>query len=184
MPTTPPASLRTLDKDAKTETFEDTQVALLNAVRRFQRRYGGDMDELIAQANLLFLQAYERYDPARGSFTAYVGFYVYRQLIEGIRKTLMRRARCRPVDIDPDSLTTANDPTRLVDLMASLSPDAATIVQLILKTPPDLLLILREQRYNTTSAVKSCVREMLADAGWVSDRITNGFTEIESALQS
>lgn len=133
-----------------TENYKDVELLIYDTVHRFLDRYGAcqgerrrqEAQELIAEANLLFLEAYQRYDDSKGNFPSWVRYFIYKQLLERCRRQCMRNKRLKQRDVDLEMAIHAKERSQfdLGDFFDELSDDARAIVKLTLgsyQEPPN-----------------------------------------------
>lgn len=168
-----------------TTTYEDVEHLIRHTVRRFMRRYpcAGDFDDLVADANTIFMRAYRTYDEDNGKFTNWLGFLIYKILLEGVRRKAMRGARMKMEYAEMD-LVGAMPKERfdLDEYAHGLSEDAKTVMRLTIDAPMEVLLSITQRGRQSPVAVKASLREYLKDLGWASSRVTESFSEITKAL--
>jgi len=157
--------------EAACSTYEDSEEVIRSVVRRFVRKYGGDRDEVLGRANVLFMEAHEKYVPSRGRFLPWLRFMLWRCLHDELRKTLYRKNILNPVgseglELFPDKRSTF-DVSALLD---ELSADAACVVNLTL------------DQASGPASKHQVIIPFLREAGWTIDRIMESFDEIRRAL--
>ena len=157
------------------ETFEDVKHLILQEAKRHRRNYGGDLEELVAEGNLIFMKAYDGYDPRLGNprntgkFGRRIRFMVRTGLLDAHR-TRASRAKHR-VDADVDS---APDRKRfyLDHFLRELSPEAAALARTVV-----------EKHRKARNHNLDWVYGMLKDIGWSLKQILKAFDEIADALR-
>src|ERR1700692_2812791 len=78
-----------LERLAMTCTFEVIEKLIYDTCHRFQEKYPyyeQDIEELISEANEIFLTVYKTYDPTRASLTTWTRFKIFHGLLENMRK--------------------------------------------------------------------------------------------------
>lgn len=173
---------------AKTHTYDDVKRLIYQTVHRFYKRYGGDLQELQAQANLIFLESYESHDPEKAQFSTWLVFTLWKRLQGNLRRDLRHRELAPTVALGN---ITMPDRTHfdLDQFMDELSEDARTVASLVLDLPMDIRLSLetRKQRkgwdrQTPCENIKGALVEFLWDLGWTTQRIGESFREIGLAL--
>lgn len=173
-----------------TDAFEDHQKQIFGIVHNFIRKFGGDFDELVAEANLMFMKAFNEFDPEKSKFSTYLHTVIYNRLLD----LLYADQRHRMMSLDnetADGTTYASqvpDAHRsnfsFVDFAQGLSKDASTVLQL-LDNSPEELAVLAIGKGGHPRNWRSSIREYLADVvGWNTTRIAKSFLEIQGALNS
>lgn len=170
---------------ATTPTYPDVAKLLCQLVHRFRARYGQfadwDVDEMLADANAIYAQCCNEYDPTRG--TTFPGFLYCRcwtALFTVYRRRAWEHKRRHALPPDVTVRTPAWDRETFLD---RLSADAQTAVTLVLEPPPPVADAVaarggKETRRTLLGAVRSYLREL----GWCSARILESFREIREAL--
>lgn len=149
-------------------------------VTNFHHKNGGDRDELLAEAKLIWLKALPHYDSTRSKITTFSWIVIWRGLISYNRKVYRRHSRESVGTIDyplPDHSNSGF----LRSLLFEVSEDARIIVEMILDTPRHLGTWLNSQW--AMRQILPIVENRLHGMGWDSIRIENRFQEIREALQ-
>lgn len=163
-------------------TYEDVRPLLDVIVRQFKRKYGRDEEESLSELNVAFVEAYDKYDPDRGSFQDCVYFMGYKRLLEKERLAARRNKKLHRTDCEMGTLHSPTD-FNVVDFMDELSADAQRVVRLTLQTPRTLLEEL-EERGSNPKTFRSVLRAHLIFLGWTRDRVCETFNEIQTVLGS
>ena len=72
-----------LRKDTLTETYIDIEGYILAATWKFWNLYGGDIEDLKGQASLIFIRAFDNYNPDKGAkLESWVTFKILKGLID------------------------------------------------------------------------------------------------------
>ncbi len=171
---------------AATETFHDVQGLIYWTVSKFKEQYGGDFDDLVSEANLIFTELYSGEGRAfvqqgNRSFSSALHWLISHQLLDQLRYRAFRNNRCRVScrEILPEK-TQNNHGSWLVDLMDELSDDARTIVEIVLETPDSILRL--EMDDFKDGHPKTCIKKYMQTLGWNMSRIKRTFQEISEAL--
>lgn len=154
------------------ETHADVEPAIMAAAVTFQRRYGGDLEEIKSEAAFHYLKAYNGHVPEKGNFGPRIRFVVWNGLLDTKRTQASRHAKL-PRDWSAE-MDRFQDKVRFdVDRFVSeLSEDSAKVVQ----------LALQAHRRNL-SYTRSLLTDILTDLGWAAERIAECFGEIKDALR-
>jgi len=146
---------------------------------QFLHLYGGNFKELVSQANVACIKAWNTYDPERGTkISTWVKFVVDRELIENLRKNLAKK-RNPPISSD-NNIEQVISPYKTFDLgefLRDLSDDARTVIELLLTMPNDLAFLTRRPKQTWTVLVRELVRMK-----WTKQRISKIYKEISEAL--
>lgn len=164
---------------ASEETYQEVEMLVYDTAHKFVRRYGGEIDETIAEANAHYMAAYDTYDENKGSFSSWVRFRIWNGLMETVRKRLMRKARCAPVEIDLSLQPVSPSHFHLFEFMDELSEDSQEVVSVIIQTPG---VVFREEGGDSKSP-RDTLRTYLKKLGWGAFRITECFQEIAAVLK-
>lgn len=155
-----------------------------SVVWKFIKKYGGEFEEKRADANLSFVKVCNSFDPAKGKFSTYVAMGVWQDLLEENRR-LAQRLNKTGTWLRGDSLENVakkeQNQSFVQDLLAELSEDAKTVVQLCLETPAELAQIM-EDKGGQPRNIRSTVKQYLANMGWVASRISESFQEVSEIL--
>lgn len=169
---------------AITETFDDVQNLMFQYAHKFHKQYGGDWDEWVSEGQEIFMKAYTRYEPTKGSFVTWFAFFLQKLFMEKVRRQTMRNVRHRKVDMDLYLYVKPRKAFDLEELGRDLSDDARMVVQLMLETPNDLKLCFAEQKKNIRfrDRILNGLIQFLSDIGWQQDRVFDAFDEVSQAL--
>ena len=173
-----------LAQDIMAESFTDMNEALDKLVWKFRMRYGGEVDELRAEANLQFIYAHNKYNPESGlSYAGWVCFRVWKCLLERVRRSARQRARSKDVGMENEyDVPTRCDDIRNVILFDQFSENAKAIVDLLLDTPDDLQTLITKRggsMANARTGVRTYVQKTLA---WSKERAIETIKEIEVVI--
>lgn len=171
---------------AATDTYNEVENLIFWTAHEFRKEYGGDIDELIGEARVIYWELYSELGrpyirQKEKRFAQAVRYYIRVNLLSERRKQLYRQARGKVSIIDPEVMDAS--PQRqsnhwLVDFLDELSEDAATIVAIVLETPGFVWRIESGREDDPKKFLWSYLREL----GWTFARIDTGFEELEEAL--
>ena len=74
-------STQTLRQINLESAYEDVHMMIHKVVWKFFREYGGAFEEWEAEANYLFIIAHDSYEEAKGRFSTWVYFRIWRGLL-------------------------------------------------------------------------------------------------------
>lgn len=165
--------------------YEEVQNMVFDAAHKLTRKYGGNFDEWLSEANWHFMKAYYTYDTTVGvKFSTWL-LWSLKEVEDKFRrpgKGVKFLHRCGELD---DTIPT-KDQTPLQRAAAELSDDAIAIINLVLDTPTDIKLALLDYEGNNSVGLvpklTTCLVDFLHDIGWCSERIGETFYEIGEAL--
>ena len=191
---------RDRQQDAYAETYEDVKALIWYTVLNFNRKHGGDVEEQVSIANLMFMEALAKHDPERSSFVTYLVWKIWWRLMKDLNKQIQRQA-ARPAimqrwphkrgalqerlmdDAGVFSLNSIaerpdNPPFDVGTFLVEASEDAQQVLQMALEFEEELKQEVRLK----TRTLRSTLRDALRKLGWTMDRITESFGEIREAL--
>lgn len=163
------------------ETYHDVENLIYDLCWQFKRKFGGDINELIADANTHFMRAYQAqsFDPSKSKFSTWVSNIVWRGLL--CDHTRDRTRRVQVIASEKMDLNEAKLESKLLAAMAELTGDAATVLRLVVDMPEELAAASRA-RGGQPRNIRSALREYLAGIGWSYERVAESFDEIRSIL--
>lgn len=126
------------------EEYKNYEKLVYHTVHRFVKKYGGDSEEYIAEANVVFLNAFEKFDRTAGyRFSTYLVRSIWNRLLNVAKREMDHNRRYNTsLDSGPDGLASR----------ASLVPDsgdsgwafedlghnARTVLDLVLRAPAEI----------------------------------------------
>lgn len=159
------------------EAYKDVKPLICHTVQRFQKRYGGDREELLAEANYHFVQAYHSYRPGVGKLSGWVQYKVYRELLETVRTQARRNACISRQEVMME--TVAQKRERLLPtLLNEVSDDARAVLSLTIG--PHLHTLMKER--SSPQQKRRLLGHFLLQLGWSGRQIVDTFREIQEAL--
>jgi len=175
-----------LRKEILSETYEDMKKLIFKVSWEIKASHGGEINDLIGQANLLFIYALDEYDETESGLSTWLRRYIRAGLKNYIRSE--QRHKSRHVQISIDSIDVnlqVFDSFSLMELLDEMGEDALTIVQLLFETPNDILLTALKsgKRMNhMKSYMRRRLRNRLRQWGWTACRITKTFGEMRKVI--
>lgn len=154
------------------ETYADVAPVIRSVVVAFQRRYGGDVEELESECYLHFMKAYNNHEIDKGNFGPRIRYVLWNGLLDTKRVQAHRHAklpRDPSVEMNEIERKARFDVDRFLN---ELSEDAAKVAK----------LALQSHRRNL-SYTRSLLADILSDLGWAAERILECFGEIKDALR-
>ena len=138
------------------------------------KKYGGDFDELFSEALVLFTVACQRYEPYVGTIQNWIGFSVYKGLLE-IKRTEARRLNITGTMSD-DLRFISSEPCPFEAIWTDLSDDSQSVLTL-------LFGLEGVRAFKNKSLAKLTLRTSLrTEKGWSNDKVNDCFREIEAAF--
>ena len=177
----------TLRKDILEETYKDMEKLILKVTWKFQTRYGGEIDDLIGQANLLFILAFDEYDESKKTqLSTWLWHYINRGLWNYIKTENHKNNHISIDDEDKNINPQTSDSFSILELLDELEQDTLLIIRLFLETPNELIAsILNEgkQMNHIQGFMRRRLRNRLKQLGWTLKRVTEAFDKIKEAIQ-
>lgn len=173
-------------------TAGEAYTAVEEVVRRtayaFWRRYGGNLDDIMADANYAFMMGH-RDNLSRklpDPFHVQVRRWVWYELFDDYRQRCRRAAKCPPargVDVaaTPDPYAADTGAFCMAALCEGLTADGVFCVRLVLEPPAEVAAVATAKGGEARN-IRSTVRAHLIGLGWPRERINEAFEEVRSAL--
>lgn len=161
--------------------YEEIRTDLLRLAKAYRQRYGGDLDELLSDANLAVVIAAGKYDPAKGELKGWLRYYAWMYW-----KNYTTRAISAPHTAGGDALSLAQEDARrdARAVLQELSEDARVAALAALEPPADVLVNARLLQGETSPvSLRLAVTEYLKDMGWGASRILAAFAELREVFQ-
>ena len=176
-----------------TDVYKDHENLIYKMVIEFRKQYGGDFDELISEARLIYWELYSgngrRYirEKPNYSFASSVCFFIRQMLSDLRRKQLYRKSHSQELNTDPielDSKPGKPKTTFLVELFDELSEDSRQIVTICLANNGFVMRDDGPNRGLKKISDEDFLFTYLRNIGWRVTRIQDAFDEIKEALNS
>lgn len=189
MPTaTPTAPTNPKAPATAEEGYALVQQLIYHQVNKFQRRYGGDREELEGEAHIAFMKGHNYYTkgtrldgtPLKHDYATEIRRWVWFELFDKMRVRLRRQQSAPMVhlgDVEP-ACRVDSGPSRLV---FELGDDARMVAELVLNPPAEVDRVY-QAKGGTPRNFRSTVRTYLKVCGWDTARINDAFEEIMEAL--
>lgn len=176
----------TIERDALATTYEDSLEVIRRTVAIFHSRFSGDFEELMCEANILFMLSYDSWEEAKGNFENWLTYRIRRGLMDTLRKAQYRKACAKMEPL-------IQDPMDQMDFLPfdqeamEVSADAKLVCRLLFDTPRDLAEAIfatdvEDALDKSTGRTRFVLGQGLAKIGWTVDRISETFTEISEVL--
>lgn len=168
--------------------YEMVRDLIFYNVHKFTRMYGVEFDELIGDANELFVRGHQQYENGvtntgvviTQSYQTKIRQWVWFGLFDIMRSRLVHESREKLVPLE-DYDAPATDRFDANEFVDELSPDARLVADLVLN-PPEAMLNVINGKGGTPRNYRSTVRTHLKRLGWSNDRINDAFEEITECL--
>ncbi len=148
---------------------------------KFRAVNGGDIDELLGEASLAYVEARNNFNPERG-----VKFITYLHKIVRCRLLQLKRVkgRRREQEWDHQAHPIAGRGASLVEVIRrECSTEAKAVMELALNPPLDVVFIARTIRNEKRpKTLRQAIRLHLEELGWSLGQVFKAFTEIQEAL--
>lgn len=162
--------------DQITESFADVENLINDLAWRFVRKYGGEFEEVQAQARLIYCWAFKHYKPDKSRLTTWVHIKVWNGLKTYARRHATKHGRTFPADFDLGLVPKKERSFDLRELLFEVSEDAALILNVLFE---------RNQKGELPKNhmhAQQVLRKAMLDEGWMPGRIDKCFREIRRAL--
>ena len=173
----------TLREEILTETYGDMQKLIFGIVWKFWRIYGGDLDDLTGQANLIFITAFDSYDPSKSKLTTWLTTKIKWGLLDYMKEGNVYESHVSIDDEFVEIYPVVKEDISVIELLDEMDQDAHTILQLFLDIPRDIMVnILNEHcRVKDVQAnLRNRLLHRLRQMGWNLKRIRKTFEEIKN----
>lgn len=169
------------------DTFKDVEKLILQRCHAFHRMYGGDFEEIVAVANLKYVEAYKAWKPGKGTkFSTFVAMCVNRRL-QVLAKTYRKHKRLGGVSIDYQGseieLESTRERTEVDQLKDSLSDLGRFVVNLIIEQPDEMREMI-DSKGGKPNSVTKVVKDYLYSLGWSKDKVLGVWSEITRHMQA
>ncbi len=175
-----------LRKEVLTETYEDLQKLVYKTAWEFWKSHGGDIDDLIAQANLIFIDAFDTYDSECGTeLSTWVVSSVWYKLLGYVRKENGDRPHTQIDKVFVETFPTANKNFSVLELIDEMTQDAHIVLRLFFETPRDVvvdLLDTKKRMFYVQRAMQKRLKNRLRQMDWSARRIKEAFGIIKRVI--
>lgn len=166
--------------------YEDHKKLIHREVYNHHKRYGGDVEELVSQANELFMDILLSYDSDKAEFSTWLviklRFHLREEFREKIRKS-KTRPTCQYPEHESYEFGRSYKHFDCKEFMESLSKDGKFVLSLIYDMPMDIWISIRQRGDDSPKNIRRALREYLNDLDWSYMRILKVFKEINKALK-
>jgi len=175
----------TLRRTSLEETYKDVENLIYTITWKFQNKYGGIFEELRAEANLLFVIAFDSYDPKKARFSTWLfhniwnGLLTYKQTIH--KQTPYTHYSKEESYSFQETEDKQNSFIRTFEILDELREDTKTITQLILD-PPESFTKITPKKGESGCHTRVAIRQYLSSLGWTARQIRESFAEITEVI--
>lgn len=173
--------IATAGMDPVTVTYNDVKDLIDSTVAAFVQRYGGDYDDLRANANSYFIRAYHHPKDHYSTFEKKVAAFVWYNLIEELRTKYGRRGNRKTATSQDLTTVQAHRGFDLSQFLLDASPDLAHVTMLVVDPPAGLATKIAA-RGGETRNYRPLIREHLQAEGWSDVRIKAALDEGKELL--
>lgn len=174
-------------------TIDDAYLSVKGMIyslaKRFNNQYGGEFDDIIGEANLIFVTAYKKFDASRGALTTWIYCKVWHGLVGKARryakeaKKATEYAEVKRVDENLRQQGCVRPNTFLLEFMDSVSKEAREIITLALDMPDDVVQLAIQYGGQPRNARDAIKRHFYEEAGWTWRQVRASFNEIKEVLK-
>lgn len=151
------------------ELYSTHKELLVNIARGFLRRYGGELEEWVSRANLIYVEAVKVYTEEKGKLESFLLRRVWSRLMSQVRKASQRGSWYKEHLLeDPYSLPQKREGI-------DLTKDARTLIKLAVDNP----IVTRTK----PSDRRLLLTDLLLETGWGLNRILRAFENIREVLR-
>lgn len=144
----------------------------------------GDFTELMAEGNLVFVQATLEWNRKRSRFST----FLYIRLNGHFSNLAKDNRKLEKADVDPDQLFCSDgNPERaeaLKEMIRHLSKDARILVECVLETPRDLMWMVGHHGKGIRISRHKLAEYFTQKKGWSFPKCWRAFSEIRQALKT
>lgn len=184
-------SSENIDRDDEARQYEALRPTIRKTVMGCVDTHGRKTPDAMrlykAEADILYLKAYRRYNPSKGcSLKTFVKFTLRKGLLE-MRREAARRHTLLPrvseyFNGNPIDLTEQQDREEyaVARMLIDLSEDAVEVLRLVVDPPEGFKRPKKADGWTWRERMQG----FLSDLGWASWRIKEAFQEVREAMQS
>jgi DNA-directed RNA polymerase specialized sigma subunit len=176
-------------------SYEDNKRIILNLAKRHSQNSFLEFQELVAEGNLVFVEALRSYDESHGvKFSTWLYKGVTQRFLNLRNANYLRKGR-QAEDPEFSVMSTGENSTRTANFRASLMDlgrDAAEVVKIVFDTPAELIESIKEEvigkkKRNSSSwgnytVTLRALKGYLIRSGWTNSRINKATKEIKGIL--
>ena len=168
---------------ALASSYEDFHLLVFYITHSFATRFDIPFDDLISEAHVAFVKAFDSYDPSHGTkVSSWIYHEVWTGLMSFMRKELRHRNLEELTDQTPMGFTTQS--TFLLDLQDDLGRDARALMEILLSGPRDFSTLCRWNQVTTRTGALEALREYLEDRGWPTRSISRGISDLRALVNN
>lgn len=162
------------------ETYIEVEKLIYHTVNKFVARFGGDTEEYVAEANLVYMRVYEAYDPAKGAFSTLLVTSINNRLMDMSQSAYRKSKVHSSIDEHEIQPVDRHHDFRIGEFLEDLTADARMVVDLVLHDSP--VSDAAAGKGGEIRNWQSSIREYLRGLGWSARKIGSVFSEVSAAL--
>jgi len=176
-------------ENAITKTYYDTENLINKIVWKFYQKYGGDIEEWKAIANLSFVSTYKKYNKSKASFPTWLYHCIWYSLLEELQ--IQNKQIPQNILSIEDNHTIKkiiiedkkNHSFSALEFLDGLHEDAKTIIKLIWN-PTDKLKKAKIKPGPHPCHMRKTLFDYLQTIGWSKSQIKKAFEEITRIINN
>lgn len=168
-----------------TDTFNEVKKFIELLVLSFYNKYHFDYDLCIAEGFYGFLQAYDTYNPNKGTaFTTWLHLKVNKRLKCLLYQRIKESQRFVSLTEAHDTGKEETEKFNPEEWLKTLSLDAQEVVKLVLEKPIDIVWFLNKYKARYGGGQwRPALRAFLRECEWSESRIQQAFSEIRGSFR-
>lgn len=173
-----------LKKQIKEETYHDLKRMITFLASKIKTAYGGELDDLISEGNLLLMSAIDTYEESKSKFSTYAYNQINHGLIDYLRKLTTHNAFNFTVEDDNIFEVACFDKNyHNVDAIDGLKADGVFILQLIQSDKISDILKNHRKGHGTPLSLEPHIRKyLMKELNWSKDRTAMAFFNLRQSL--
>ena len=162
--------------------YQDYSKLIKKIAGKFARKTGMEFEEVEAEANVIFVECLNAFDPNKGKFSTLLTVSIWSRYINILKK----KNSLKYHNIQVEYLDTMHGVSPELDYLfkntlASLSTEAKEIIDIVFNTPAELLNTVTLSKPNLNLSI-SRIKKYLVNKNWKSKQIFKTINEIKAAL--
>lgn len=173
-------------------TFLDSLPTIIRAIKRTQRKFGGDFEDLLDRSTELFLYAYYDHDDDITNFLAFLYSRLVFRLHDDAKAILNRRCQIRTNVFDQRGRNGQVHPVFEEDkpksdfnlelFLLDLSPDAQLVVRKLFNPGMALQRMIQRANFRNYSIYRAVLKDYFRGRGWTVKRFNIVWKEIKQLI--
>lgn len=180
--------LKRVTKKSLEKLYLELRHRIRTIVYKFWKKYGGDFNDLIAEANEHFVTIaveYGQKDINRGlSLEKKIRNRIWWNLLQTKRRDSRRSKQLPRTELHDNLPTRKESSFDLIDFLITLSDRAKFLVQLIVHPTLEFQRLLDKIKNPSSKDVRMTLKLYLGMIGWSPAKITNVFKEVRTNLST